>query len=48
MKRKICAALLALLMLASACAEHTRDGIRMAYRNIADWAGARPTSKRPR
>ncbi len=47
MKRKICAAMLALLMLASACAEHTRDGIRMAYRNIADWAGGSPYLEAP-
>lgn len=48
MKRRLCAAILALLMLMSARAEHTRDGIRLAYRNIADWSGESPYLETPK
>lgn len=48
MKRKICAAMLALFMLMTAQAEHTRDGIRLAYRNIADWNGESPYREVPK
>lgn len=48
-KKKICAALLALLtLLIPARAEHTRDGIRLAYRNISDWSADSPYEEQPR
>lgn len=47
-KKRICAAILALLLLISARAEHTRDGIRLAYRNISDWSAESPYEDQPR
>ena len=44
---RLIAFMLALASLFSACAEHTRDGIRLAYRNIADWSGASPYAEQP-
>ena len=32
----------------TAGAEHTRDGIRLAYRNISDWSGESPYAEAPR
>ena len=39
--------MLALLTLWAAAAEHTRDGIRLAYRNISDWSDASPYAAQP-
>ena len=47
MNRKICALLLALMLLLSARAEHTRDGIRLAYRSISDWSSGSPYAEAP-
>lgn len=36
------------MLLLPAHAEHTRDGIRLAYRNISDWSEASPYLDKPR
>lgn len=47
MKKRLCALLLALIILLPARAEHTRDGIRLAYRNLSDWSDASPYAEMP-